>query len=72
MTLAGYPIITLPVGVDDEGVPIGLSLQHSAWREPDLIKWAGAIEDLLRHEFGWRTTPGYRNFTAKNIPIQPV
>jgi len=67
---AGYPIITIPVGLDTKGIPIGLSLQHTAWMEADLIKWAGAIEDLLKCEFGWRATPGYLNFTTKNIPIR--
>ncbi|KAF2436222.1 amidase [Tothia fuscella] len=69
---AGYPIVTIPIGLDNKGLPVGLSLQHTAWREAVLIKWASAIEDLLRDEFGWRATPGYKNFMAKNIPILPA
>lgn len=66
---AGYPIICIPVGLDDEGLPVSLSLQHSAWREAELVKWASAIEDLWNRKSGWRPTPGFRNLQAKNIPV---
>lgn len=46
---AGYPIISIPVGLDPDGMPVALTLQHSAWQEDKLIGWASAIEDLIEH-----------------------
>lgn len=69
---AGYPIICIPIGVDNTGMPVSLSIQHSAWKEEELIKWASAIEDLWNMKNGWRTTPSYKNFLAKNIPIEKI
>ena len=66
---AGYPIICIPIGLNKKGMPISLSLQHTAWREADLVKWASAIEDLWYQSRGWRDTPKYLNLLAKNIPI---
>ncbi|KFY43033.1 hypothetical protein V495_04208 [Pseudogymnoascus sp. VKM F-4514 (FW-929)] len=69
---AGYPIITIPVGVDSDemgGRPFGLSFQHTAWSEGTLIKWASAVEDLLGPEN--RPRPMYREHLATNIPILP-
>jgi amidase len=69
---AGYPIICIPIGLDDKGMPVSLSLQHTAWKEAELVKWASAIEDLWNRENGWRATPTFRNLLAKNIPIEKV
>lgn len=49
---AGYPIICIPIGLDAFGIPVSLSLLHSAWKEGPLIKWASAIEDLLNENLG--------------------
>jgi amidase len=67
---AGYPIICMPIGIDVDGLPVSLSVQHRAWREADLVKWASAIEDLLKRQTGGRPTPTFRNHLAKNIPIK--
>ncbi|USW55781.1 Putative amidase signature (AS) superfamily [Septoria linicola] len=66
---AGYPIVTIPIGVDDHGIPLSLSLQHTAWKEPELIQWASAIEDALKSVDILRPLPTYRNASAKNIPV---
>ncbi|OBT85216.1 hypothetical protein VE02_05220 [Pseudogymnoascus sp. 03VT05] len=69
---AGYPVITIPVGVDSDemgGRPFGLSFQHTAWSEGRLIKWASTVEDLLGVEN--RPRPMYREYLATNIPILP-
>ncbi|KAG8528424.1 uncharacterized protein KY384_007342 [Bacidia gigantensis] len=65
----GYPIICIPIGVDTAGLPVSLSLQHTAWKGATLIKWASAIEDLVQHVFGGRPQPTYKNCHSKNIPI---
>ncbi|KAL8917055.1 MAG: hypothetical protein Q9208_008171 [Pyrenodesmia sp. 3 TL-2023] len=69
---AGYPIVTIPIGIDTNGFPVSLSFQHRAWQEAKLIKWASAVEDLVQELQGWRPTPEYRNFHSKNIPINPL
>jgi amidase len=69
---AGYPIITIPIGLDDDGLPIGLSLQQTAWQEGKLIRFASAIEDLLREMYGSRKPPTFRNHLAKNVPIDII
>lgn len=68
----GYPIISIPIGLDAAGFPVSLSLQHTAWQEGTLVKWASAIEDLVHHVQGWRPTPEYRSYHSKNIPIDPL
>lgn len=68
---AGYPMVTLPAGTNDAtGMPFGLGLMHSAWQEPELVRWASAIEDLQRHSTGTgRTLPQWHEYQAKNIPV---
>ena len=67
---AGYPIIAIPIGLDQDGMPVSLTVQHSAWEEARLVKWASAIEDLVRHKKGPRHTPSYRNHLRKNVPVE--
>ncbi|KAF2152653.1 amidase signature enzyme [Myriangium duriaei CBS 260.36] len=67
---AGYPIVCIPIGLDSQGLPVSLSIQHSAWQEEKLVKWASAIEDLWRWKAGPRPMPQYNNMGAKNIPIE--
>jgi len=61
-------------------MPLPLTLQHTAWQEEKLIKWASAIEDLLRvHNLDdkeqssqtrmGRIPPMFKNHLRKNIPI---
>ena len=74
---AGYPVVCVPVGVDDaDGIPVSISLQHTAWREPELVRWASALEDLWNNRRGraggWRPTPGFANFRAKNVPLDGI
>jgi len=65
---AGYPIISVPVGLDPDGMPVSLTLQHTAWCEAEIIKWASAVEDLIRGD-GERDAPKYKNHLAKNCPV---
>jgi amidase len=69
---AGYPIIVIPIGLDSNGIPVGLSLHQTAWKEAELVKWASAIEHVWNERNGWRATPTYRNHLAKNIPIDKI
>lgn len=72
---AGYPMITLPAGVNDAtGMPFGLSLMGTAWSESTLIKYASAIEDLqissgVQYR---RTSPKWLDYKKRNIPVNRV
>jgi amidase len=61
---AGYPMISVPVGVDGDGVPFGIGIIQTAWKEHLLVKYGSAIEDLARG----RTLPHFLNFEAENYP----
>lgn len=55
---AGYPIITVPMGVID-GLPFGLSIFGKAWSEPVLLEIAYAFEQGTMHRqvpqfIGWQ------------------
>jgi amidase len=61
---AGYPIITIPVGVNNIGVPFGIGIIQTAFRENLLVRYGSAIEDLV----GSRSRPGFLNLEADNYP----
>ena len=42
--LAGLPSITVPVGLDDAGMPIGIQLTGAPWSEPMLLSLARSLE----------------------------
>lgn len=45
--IAGYPGITVPVGLNDEGLPKGLYFLSTAWDEAKLLSYAYALEQVL-------------------------
>ena len=65
-------MITVPAGVHSEsGMPFGLALVQTAWRENALVKWASAIEDL-QVASGTpyrRTLPKWQGYLERNIPV---
>jgi Asp-tRNA(Asn)/Glu-tRNA(Gln) amidotransferase A subunit family amidase len=42
--LTGLPAISLPVGYDEGGLPIGLQLMGRAWEEHTLLRMGGVVE----------------------------
>ena len=72
---AQYPVITIPAGVHDmmgdKGMGFGLGIIQTAYGEPELIKYASAIEDLQRHSGTpyKRTLPKWRGYRERNIPV---
>ncbi len=44
-SLAGMPAISVPAGLNDEGLPLGLQLISPRWREDTLVRTAQAIEN---------------------------
>ncbi|CAI7611069.1 unnamed protein product [Penicillium glandicola] len=69
---AGYPVITLPGGVDDaSGMPFGLAIMNTAFSEATLIKYASAIEDLKKNAGAkWdRALPEWRGYLERPLPV---
>ncbi|KAM3485534.1 hypothetical protein MY8738_001300 [Beauveria namnaoensis] len=70
---AGYPAVTIPVGVSAEsGMPFGMAILQTAWREDELVKWASAIEDLQLTSNTTtlkRTRPTWRGYLERNVPV---
>ncbi|UOR05224.1 Asp-tRNA(Asn)/Glu-tRNA(Gln) amidotransferase subunit GatA [Hymenobacter aerilatus] len=46
-SLAGVPAISVPAGVDGEGLPIGLQLLAGAFREEHLLAFANSVAESL-------------------------
>ncbi|KAI0537688.1 amidase [Xylaria digitata] len=59
---AGYPMITIPVDVENDGVPFGLAIIQTAFKDDMLIKYGAAIEAVV----GGRPRPHFRNIHADN------
>ena len=68
---AGYPLITIPVGVNRTRthMPYGLMLMGTAWSEAALIKWASAVEDAIATNRGGRALPEWRDSRRRVLPI---
>jgi Asp-tRNA(Asn)/Glu-tRNA(Gln) amidotransferase A subunit family amidase len=47
--LVGLPALTLPVGYDAAGLPIGLQLMGRAWDEALLLRAARLLEPQIDH-----------------------
>ena len=44
VNLAGLPGISVPTGLDEKGLPLGLQLIGRPWEEADLLNTAYALE----------------------------
>jgi hypothetical protein len=62
--VAGYPLISVPVGISSEGRPAGVWLSGGSLSEPKLIALAYAIEPLLDA----RKLPRFRG----SVPPEPA
>ncbi|KAF3683420.1 hypothetical protein FXO38_00775 [Capsicum annuum] len=43
--LLGFPAISVPVGYDKQGLPIGMQLIGRPWSEASILRVAAAIEE---------------------------
>lgn len=46
ISAAGLPALSLPAGFTEAGLPVGVQLVSDHYRDVDLLRWAGAIEQL--------------------------
>ena len=63
--MAGYPMVTIPIGQNAYSVPVGISLIGTAWSEPTLIKYGSALDDLIQG----RKKPAFIEWWARNLPV---
>jgi Asp-tRNA(Asn)/Glu-tRNA(Gln) amidotransferase A subunit family amidase len=56
--LAGLPALTVPAGVDDDGLPVGVQIVGPRWSEVRLLDVAATLEEggILP---GFARPPGY-------------
>ena len=52
-SLAGLPAISVPAGLDSDGLPLGLQLIGRAWDEQTVFDVAACLEDCA----GFQTLP---------------
>jgi Asp-tRNA(Asn)/Glu-tRNA(Gln) amidotransferase A subunit family amidase len=57
LTLAGHPVLVLPCGLDDEGLPFGLQIVGRQGRDADLLRLGLALEGAFA---GSEITRAYR------------
>jgi amidase len=46
---AGYPAITVPLGLDESGIPNGVTFIARPGEDPKLLAYAYAFEEATRH-----------------------
>jgi amidase len=61
---AGYPMITVPIGINNTGLPFGIGIIRTALKEHLLVRYGSTIEDLV----GGRRLPQFLNLEADNYP----
>ncbi|KIW19675.1 hypothetical protein PV08_00249 [Exophiala spinifera] len=62
---AGYPMVTMPIGVNAHSVPVGIALIGTAWSEATLIRYGSAIDDLVQG----RKKPQFIEWWSKLVPV---
>lgn len=55
--ISGFPDITVPMGVTEAGLPVGVSFMAEAFSEPKLIGFAYAYEQTSQMRQPPATTP---------------
>jgi Asp-tRNA(Asn)/Glu-tRNA(Gln) amidotransferase A subunit family amidase len=45
--VSGYPAVSVPCGVDSQGLPIGLMIYAAPWKERELLNAAAAIDQVV-------------------------
>ena len=54
--LTGHPVVTVPIGLSPEGLPIGVQVVGSLWQEMSLLDAAHQMESVTG---GFQRPPGY-------------
>ena len=67
VNLLGWSAIAIPAAQLPDGLPFGITLIAPAWREPDLVRWAQALEQDTNLPAG---TTGLRPIAHSVAPVQ--
>ena len=54
--LTGHPVVTIPVGISSQGLPLGVQIVGRKWQEMRLLDTAGLVATLTP---GFQRPPGY-------------
>ncbi|KAK4569800.1 hypothetical protein LTR86_002769 [Recurvomyces mirabilis] len=73
---AGYPVVTIPAYVHSlSGMPYGFSFMGTAFSEAKLVKYASAVEDLLKSTNSKyqrkNTPPSWQGYLERVVPTAP-
>jgi len=73
---AGYPVVTIPAYVHSlSGMPYGFSFMGTAFSEAKLVKYASAVEDLLKSTNSKyqrkNTPPSWDGYLERVVPTAP-
>jgi aspartyl-tRNA(Asn)/glutamyl-tRNA(Gln) amidotransferase subunit A len=64
--VTGQPVLSIPCGLDESGLPVGLQIAGRPYRERELLSIGKTIEAALNDKFGsgWTVPPIVRRFSA--------
>jgi amidase len=54
--LTGHPVVVIPVGKSQDGLPIGVQIVGKRWRDRELLKLAKALTEVVGI---WQCPPGF-------------
>ncbi|MBD3887666.1 amidase [Phormidium tenue FACHB-886] len=54
--LSGHPVVVIPIGQTNNGLPIGMQIVGKRWKEMELIAIAQQLDTVIS---GFRSPPGY-------------
>ena len=52
LTVAGLPVVTLPMGLDDRGLPFGIQVVGRRYHDHRLLSIARTLERICAHQEG--------------------
>ena len=54
--LTGHPVVTIPIGLSSDGLPIGVQVVGQLWHEMSLLEVAKQVSSVAH---GYQNPPGY-------------
>ena len=54
--MSGHPVVVIPVGQTQEGLPIGMQVIGKRWQEMELLAISQVLDDVIQ---GFRIPAGY-------------
>jgi len=54
--LTGSPVVVIPIGYTEEGIPIGVQIVGKRWHDMELLGFAGQLDEVAA---AFRHPPGF-------------